>query len=281
MIGAIDAATPGQALTIALAMGADWPVDMRDRKLLLAHAAGVAPSRLIMLNIEDFTPELLERYLGYLERRAGGEPVSKIIGRRAFWEHDFIVTPDVLDPRPETEVLVRAALEHPFDTVLDLGTGSGCILLSLLAKRPKARGVGADLSKAALDVAARNADALGVADRVTLIQSDWLSAVTGQFDLIVSNPPYIAAAEMPDLSPEVRGHDPHMALTPGGDGLAPYRVLAAECATHLTANGRLMLEIGWQQGPQVAQILAARGWQDIAVLPDLDGRDRVVSARKP
>lgn len=269
-----------QALAQALAAG-DVCVDMRDRKLLLAHAAGVAPGRLVMLGAADFTQDLMHRYKGFLQRRAGGEPVSKIRGLRAFWMHDFITSPDVLDPRPETEVLVHTALQQPFQTVLDLGTGSGCILLSLLAERPLATGTGADLSAAALDVARRNADRLGVADRARLIRSDWLADVTGQFDLIVSNPPYIAAEEMAALPAEVRLFDPAMALTPGGDGLAPYRILAARAGDHLTPQGRMLLEIGWQQGADVAAILKAHDWRDIAVLPDLDGRDRVVAARKP
>lgn len=274
------AVSPAQALAVALASGGAWSVDAGDRRALLAHAAGVSAGGLIMLGGDDFTPEVMARYLALLERRAGGEPVSKIRGQRAFWMHDFIVTPDVLDPRPETEEVVRAGLAAPFESVLDLGLGSGCILLSLLAERADVRGVGVDLSAPALDVARANAAALNVADRVAFLQSDWFAAVRGRFDLIVSNPPYISDAEMADLSVEVRDHDPHLALTPGGDGLAPYRMIAAQAGAFLTDQGRLVLEIGWQQGADVCAILAAEGWQDITVLPDMDGRDRVVTAQK-
>lgn len=149
-----------------------------------------------------------------IARRIAREPVSKITGIRAFWNHDFAVTPDVLDPRPDTETLVEVALQTPFSKVLDLGTGSGCIAITLLAERSDVMGVATDLSEAALAVAARNADAIGVADRLTLIRSDWFADVGGRFDLIVSNPPYISQAEMADLAPEVRDHDPTIALTP-------------------------------------------------------------------
>jgi release factor glutamine methyltransferase len=156
-----------------------------------------------------------------IDKRAARMPVSRIIGRRAFWTHDFLVSDAVLDPRPDTETLVEIALRAPFATVLDLGTGSGCILLSLLAERDGATGLGTDISEDALAVARQNAARLGIAG-TEFRRSDWFSRVEGRFDLIVSNPPYIAAAEVPDLAPEVR-FDPEIALTPGGDGLGPYR----------------------------------------------------------
>jgi release factor glutamine methyltransferase len=211
-----------------------------------------------------------------VQRRVHREPISHIIGKRAFWMHDFIVSQDVLDPRPDTETLVEAALAHPFDTVLDLGTGSGCIVLSLLHERPKAQGQGMDISAAALDIARRNADIVGVADRVVWGQSDWFTDVIGQFDLIVSNPPYIAKSEMPDLAPEL-GFEPRIALTDEADGLSAYRILTAGAPRHLNAGGRLLVEIGPTQADEVSRLFQQAGFDDVAVHTDLDDRHRVVS----
>ncbi len=212
-------------------------------------------------------------------KRVQRQPVSQIIGRRAFWRHEFTVTPDVLDPRPETETLVEAALAEPFSRVLDLGTGSGCILISLLAERPGATGVGTDVSERAVLVAGENAARIGVADRLILPLSDWYDDIGGRFDLIVSNPPYIAADEMAGLAPEVRDWEPRGALTDEGDGLAAYRAIAAGAANHLTPGGRLLVEIGPTQAASVTAIFRRSGFLDIGVQSDLDGRDRVVSAR--
>lgn len=272
-----------QTLAAALAEGKEWLAGTDSpataARLLLAHAAEVDQTGLILLGPKDFTDAVMTRYRAYLDRRAGGEPVSKILGYRDFWKHRFEVNADVLDPRPDTEALVAAALEGPApERILDLGTGSGCILLSLLHEWPGATGLGSDLSHKALEVAARNAENLGVADRADLIVSDWFSAIEGRFDLIVSNPPYITAAEMDDLSPEVLNHDPHMALSPGGDGLEAYRILAAGALDHLTENGRILVEIGWKQGAEVAAIFRDAGLKNVTVHPDLDGRDRVVMA---
>ncbi len=259
----------------------------RDARLLLAHHWGV-PSDMVY---PPYThPQLLEAFgqaagnvegfLNVIAERARGRPVSKIIGAREFWKHRFRVTDDVLDPRPETETLIERALERPFETLLDLGTGSGCILLSLLAERPTVRGVGVDVSDAALAVAAENAKRLNVTNRARLIRSDWFSQVTGVFDLIVSNPPYIAESEMAALAPDVRLHDPQIALTPGGDGLNAYRVICAGVAPHLASNGRLIVEIGPTQAQAVSDLMRAAGLENITVHPDLDGRDRVVSGQK-
>ncbi len=212
--------------------------------------------------------------------RTGRKPVSQIVGGRDFWKGWFHVTPDVLDPRPETETLVELALSEPFSRVLDLGTGSGCILISLLAERPEALGVGTEVSEAAVLVAGRNAARHGVVDRLVLPLSDWFEDVGGRFDLIVSNPPYIAADEMEGLQPEVRDFEPRGALTDEGDGLSAYRIIAAGAPDHLTENSRLMVEIGADQGQAVAEIFLAAGLADVMVHPDLAGRDRVVSARQ-
>ncbi len=253
----------------------------RDARLLLAHARGIAPDRLFLEMEGAADPAVADRFLALVARRAAREPLSHLTGRRMFWGRDFAVGPEVLDPRPETETLIAAALARPFQRVLDLGTGSGAILLTLLAESGAATGLGVDLSPAALAIAGQNAQALGVADRAAFALSDWYSGVSGQFDLIVSNPPYITEREMADLAPEVRNWEPHLALTPGGDGLDAYRAIAPGLSRHLTPGGRVLLEIGPSQGAAVSSLLKMAGLQRIAILPDLDGRDRVVAGEMP
>lgn len=251
-----------------------------DARALLSHASGTPPERLT-LHLPDPLPPVAAQHLAALtDQRAARIPVSHLIGHRLFWGHRFQVTPDVLDPRPETEILVASALEVSFTRLLDLGTGSGCILLACLAETPRATGIGVDLSQAALQVAARNAVALGLTARSEWLHSDWLTAVQGHFDLIVSNPPYIAAHEMAALSPEVQ-HEPALALTPGGDGLAPYRIIARDAPRHLAPGGRLIVEIGPTQGAAVSSMFADAGLQGVRILTDLDGRDRCVAAQSP
>lgn len=253
----------------------------RDGRILLAHALQLAPDRLTRDMPDILDTAQLAAFEVAIAARIARRPVAQITGQRLFWGRSFHVTADTLDPRPDTEALVAEALAEPFSRILDLGTGTGCILLSCLADRPGASGMGVDLSPAALAVAAGNAQALGLADRADLRLSDWFAAVDGRFDLIVSNPPYIAADELPGLAPEVRDWEPHLALSPGGDGLDPYRHLAAHAGAHLAPEGRILLEIGPTQGQAVAGLLAAAGFGAIRILPDLDGRDRVVAARAP
>lgn len=253
----------------------------RDARRLLAHAL-VLPLDRLTLHLQDpIEAAAKAAFEAAVTARLERQPVAQITGQRLFWGRSFRVTRDTLDPRPETEVLVAEALSQPFTRVLDLGTGTGCILLSLLADRPGATGLGVDLSPAALAVARSNADRTGVAGRAGFTVSDWFGAVAGQFDLIVSNPPYIAAAEMPALAPEVRDWEPQLALTPGGDGLDAYRRIAAGVRAHLVPGGRLIVEIGATQGAAVAEMLAAAGMGAIRILPDLDGRDRSVAAARP
>lgn len=257
------------------------PDPARDARILLAHAAGIAPDRLTLILPDPAPDGAVARFTALIAGRASRVPVSHLTGQRLFWGRSFLVSPAVLDPRPETEILVAAALEQDFTSVLDLGLGSGCILLSLLAERPEARGMGVDLSPAALAVAQENAARLGVASRADLRQGDWFAPVTGLFDLIVSNPPYIAQAEMAALSPEVQGHEPRMALTDEADGLSAYRAITAGAGSHLRPGGHLIVEIGPTQGTEVAGMFADAGLHDIGIRPDLDGRDRVVLGRKP
>lgn len=248
----------------------------RDARRLVALATGRDPSRLALEPDAAVSPEARAALERLVARRCARVPLSHLTGRRAFWTHDFRVTPDVLDPRPETEMVVAAALAAPFERVLDLGTGSGAIVLSLLAERPGAAGLGTDISAAALDVARANAADLGLSARVEWRLSDWFAAVSERFDLIVSNPPYLAEAEMAGLAPEL-AHEPRHALTDGADGLDAYRVIARGAPERLRDGGRLICEIGPSQGAAVAALFARAGLRDVAVGQDLDGRDRIVS----
>jgi release factor glutamine methyltransferase len=253
----------------------------RDLRLLLAFAIGIPADRLTLVLQDPLSDPAIARFDAAVAARVARQPVSQIVGGRQFWGRWFRITPDVLDPRPETETLIAAALGGAFSRVLDLGTGSGAILITLLAERPLATGVGVDLSTQALSVAAGNAAALAVADRAVFQHSDWLRDVRGRFDLVVANPPYIAEDEMPGLSPEVRGWEPLLALTPGGDGLEAYRRILRDIGSVLAPSGRLLLETGALQGAAVAALCRGAGLQAVTVLQDMDGRDRVISAAAP
>lgn len=253
----------------------------RDARVLLAHALGIGHDRLTLKLQDEMTAPQEAIYDAALRARIARQPVAQITGRRLFWGLSFRVTRDTLDPRPETETLVAEALSQPFQKLLDLGTGTGCILLSCLKGMPLARGLGTDISDAALQVAVGNTRDLGLEARARFRKSDWFANVTGAYDLIVSNPPYIAAEEMPQLAPEVRDWEPHQALTPGGDGLDAYRAISQGAGARLMPGGRLLVEIGPTQGPAVVALFRAAGLDDLRILPDLDGRDRVVAAVKP
>lgn len=267
-----------QAAEVRLqAAGVDDPA--RDVARLFFHALGEdVPRHHRAARLDQpVSPEVQARFDAMIQARAARQPVAQIIGLRAFWKHDFEVTRDTLDPRPDTETLVEAALEAPFRRILDLGTGTGAILISLLAERRAATGIGVDLSPAALEVARRNAARIGV--DAEFILSDWFDRITGDFDLIVSNPPYIAAVEMPGLSPEVREWEPRLALTDEGDGLTAYRAIAAGALAHLAPGGRVLVEIGLTQAADVSAIFRAAGFGKLTVRQDLDGRDRVIVAQ--
>ncbi|WP_435259216.1 peptide chain release factor N(5)-glutamine methyltransferase [Thioclava sp. FR2] len=255
------------------------PDASRDARMILAHAAGFSPDRLSLHLPETAAPALVDRFQSLIEQRARRVPVSHILGQRPFWRHVFKVTPAVLDPRPETEILVQAALAEPFQSVLDLGLGSGCILFSLLSDAPQAEGVGVDLSREALAIARINCGQLNLGERADLRLGSWYDPVSEEFDLIVSNPPYIAQSDMDELAPEVLDHEPRMALTDEADGLSAYRSIGEGALSHLSPKGRLLVEIGPTQGLAVSEIFRNHGLVEVAVLKDLDGRDRVVSAR--
>lgn len=269
---------PGAVVRLRAA-GVDDPA--RDARLLLAHALGVPAERLTLHLGDAVGAQAQARFESAIAARARRQPLAQITGRRLFWGRDFRVTPDVLDPRPETETLIAAALKRRFARVLDLGTGSGAILLTLLAEREGATGMGCDISGLALKVAQGNARALGLEARATFLRSDWFEAVTGRFDLIVSNPPYVSAPELAALAPEVRDWEPRGALVPvgdGGDGLAAYRRIIAAAGAHLTPGGALLLEIGATQAAAVTDALRRAGLADVTLATDMDGRPRVIGA---
>ena len=275
--------TAAQAMAAATGRLREAGVDdpARDARILLAHAAKIDTSRVTLIAPEDISSETSERYENMIRLREARVPVSHLIGEREFYGRRFKVSRDVLDPRPDTETLIEAALAEPFATVLDIGTGSGCILVTLLAERESAVGVGTDLSEAACLQAAANAVFKGVEKRADIFQSDWFGKVRGQYDLIVSNPPYLAEEEMALVSPELRLHEPRMALTDEADGLTGYRVLAEIGQRFLEPQGRLLAEIGWQQGSEVVELFVSAGWTNPRLLQDIDGRDRVICADKP
>ncbi|MCL4189798.1 MAG: peptide chain release factor N(5)-glutamine methyltransferase [Rhodobacteraceae bacterium] len=269
-----------QAATARLAAaGVEDPAG--DARRLLAHALGLSRERLVLALDAAPGAAAAEHFAGLVALRAERRPLAQITGRRLFWGRAFAVTPDVLDPRPETETLVVAALEAPFGRLLDLGTGSGCLAVTLLAERPAATGVASDLSAAALAVARVNAAAHGVAGRLAVLAADWFEGVAGRFDLILSNPPYIPAAGLAALAPEVRLWEPAGALSPGPDGLEAFRAILAGAGAHLAPGGRILLEVGAGQAGEVAALARAAGLRGVHARADLDGRPRVVAARAP
>ncbi len=219
-------------------------------------------------------------------RRAEREPLARILGSREFWSLDFGLTAEILVPRPDSETLVEAALTRLPDLrapyrILDLGTGSGCLLLAILSERPRAQGLGVDLSEAALRQAACNAEALGLAPMAGFALGDWAAGLAGPFDLIVSNPPYIERTSLSGLEPEVALYDPRLALDGGEDGLEAYRQIVPQAAGLLERDGHLVLEFGQGQAQAVVQILRQVGLDDCDLCPDLSGSLRAVCARRP
>ncbi|TWI02687.1 [protein release factor]-glutamine N5-methyltransferase [Luteimonas cucumeris] len=258
-------------------------IDVADAELLLLHALQRHDRAWLFAHADDPVPiDAVDRFASLLARRADGEPLAYLIGQRGFWSLDLAVTPATLIPRPETELLVEQALARlPADRitrVADLGTGSGAIVLAIARERPLAQLVATDTSADALVVAAANARAHGIGN-VEFRRGDWWSPLAGErFDLVVSNPPYIA-----DDDPHLRQGDlrfePRNALASGRDGLDAIRVIAAAAPAHLLPGGWLLLEHGWEQGEAASAILGAAGFGDVATLRDMEMRDRVTLGR--
>lgn len=248
-----------------------------DAWLLFSYDKKVDRTWYLLNRTQRASGEEQEAYLKLIARRCERVPLQHITGEQEFMGLPFRVTPDVLIPRQDTEVLVEECLRHlaPGNIFLDLCTGSGCILVSLLHYAKGTLGTGADLSGKALSVAKGNVEANGVEAR--LVQGDLFEPVTGTFDLIVSNPPYIASAEIETLTPEVREHEPRMALDGTADGLFFYKRIVQESPSYLKEGGWLCMEIGYDQGAAVQQLMEARGFVTVSVIKDLAGLDRVVS----
>lgn len=252
-----------------------------DARLLLQAASGLSHGDIVAWPDRTIGDDALARFEAFLERRSAHEPVSRILGSREFYGRSFRVTPDVLDPRPDTETLIDAALAvmTPGLRVLDLGTGSGAIIVTLLAECPSATGVAVDVSQAALMVAKGNAEALGVVERMAFLQGNWFQPVTGHFGLIVSNPPYIADQDIDGLAPDVKNFDPHGALAGGTDGLDAYRAIAAGALDHLETDGQVLVEIGAGQEQGVTGIFAGHGLRVTGQYHDLGGHVRCLAFR--
>jgi release factor glutamine methyltransferase len=265
------------------AVGIDSPVI--DARLLVEAAADASRLDIITDPYRPLSQAQEQTLTDYVARRERREPVSHILGRKGFWKIMLSVTPDVLTPRPDTEVIVDHALrtfdEHHAFSVLDLGVGSGAILLSILAERPRSKGLGIDVSEEALAVARENAARLGLAKRVALLRGDWTAGLDGEsFDLVVSNPPYIPTADIDALEPEVRDHEPRLALDGGADGLDAYRQLAPEILRVLRLGGLFLIEIGFDQAEAVTKLFEDAGADGVEVLLDLANKDRVVKGSK-
>jgi release factor glutamine methyltransferase len=260
-----------------------------EARLLLSRASGLSIEALIAHGRDEAPAAAIEAVRGLTARRVLREPMAHILGEREFWGLPFKVTPEVLVPRPDSETVIEAALSLMPDRarawrLLDLGVGSGCLLLTLLREYPNARGTGIDASPAALAVAQENAERLGVAARARLLAGDWrepgwVERLGGPFDLVVSNPPYIASAEIALLMPEVGRYEPKLALDGGIDGLDPYRRIAAAGRQLVTPGGSLLVEGGDGQASDIAAIFSAAGLQPATPWKDLAGIDRVIPAK--
>jgi release factor glutamine methyltransferase len=257
----------------------------RDARVLLLEAAAIDHAALLRDPDARLGEDAAARLQGFLERRLKREPVSRILGRREFWDLSLRITPDVLDPRADTETLVRTAIEALAERrgetlrILDLGTGSGALLCACLSEFPRAFGIGTDLSEAACRVATGNLAANGLAGRGAIVCGDWGEALAGGFDLVVANPPYIASAAIAALAPEVRDYDPLGALDGGPDGLAAYRALAADLGRLLAPEGVAIVEIGHDQAESAAKCFRATGWS-VAVRQDLENQPRALILRR-
>ncbi|MDQ0464469.1 release factor glutamine methyltransferase [Caulobacter ginsengisoli] len=265
------------------AAGVDQPVI--DARLMLEAAAGVSRMDILTDPQRALTDEQQATLDSYLDRRAKREPISHILGRKGFWKIMITVTPQVLTPRADTETVVETVLsqfpEAMKFTMLDLGVGSGAILLAILAERPAAKGLGVDISEEALAVARENAANLDLAGRVSLLRGDWTAGLhDAQFDLVTANPPYIPSQDIETLDPEVRDHEPRLALDGGPDGLDAYRILAPEILRVLKPGGLFVVEIGFDQSLAVEALFKAAGAHDVKTKKDLSDRHRVVTGFK-
>jgi len=255
-----------------------------DARLIVEHLTNTTRADLIARPDAPIAPEALKAIESAILRRAAGEPVHRILGYREFYGLKLALSPETLEPRPDTETLVDAALPLVRDAIartgqcriLDLGTGTGAIALALLVHAPAATAIGVDISAGATKAAAGNGMTLGLADRFEAIQSDWFEKIAGRYDVIVSNPPYIPFDDIAGLAPDVRDHDPVAALDGGADGLEAYRLIAANSAEYLVEGGVVAVEIGHDQREDVTYLFGESGFEAISYHRDLGGNDRVI-----
>jgi release factor glutamine methyltransferase len=272
---------------IAARLGGASETPALDARLLVAHALGTDPSGIVLRDEEVAAGDLRSHVLSLAARRIAGEPVARIVGEKEFWGLRFRLSPDTLVPRPDTETVVSTALaaidraerRQEALRILDIGTGSGALLLALLSELPRAFGIGTDISPGAASTAAANAARLKLADRARFVVGNWADALAGGFDIVVANPPYIASPEIDGLPVEVRRYDPHIGLDGGADGLLAYRALIGDLGRLLSADGEAFFEVGAGQAEQVAGIAERSGF-----VPgrhhDLAGIERVVSLKR-
>jgi release factor glutamine methyltransferase len=264
------------------AAGIDSP--RREARLLLAHALRGRPEHIVSTRLPPVSAKVLEHFEISVARRTAREPLAYIVGAREFWSLDFAVAPGVLIPRPESETLIEEALRRfparqaPL-RVLDLGTGSGCLLLAFLSERPRAFGLGVDISEIAAATARRNANSLGLADRAKFIRGDWANAIRGVFDTIFINPPYIETDELARLQPEVARYEPRTALDGGKDGLLAYRCIAAFLGAYLAPDGMAFLEAGQGQGKPIEKLIGEAKLSMDGTVCDLAGIPRCMIVR--
>lgn len=250
-----------------------------EARILLEDIAGYSKTDFLFRRDEPLSDEVAQKIETIIKRRINGEPLGRILGYRDFWNSRFYLSADTLEPRPDTEILIETALnEKPPKRILDLGTGTGCILLTLLQEFPEATGVGVDLSSGALATATANAERLGLRNRVTFLNGSWLDPLPqdSKFDLIVSNPPYIPSEEIRNLQVEVKNHDPILALDGGIDGLDPYKFLLPILKKYLEPGGLVLFEFGIGQVSDLTRIVEDSGATLIRVVPDLGGHPRVL-----
>ena len=252
---------------------------IRDARLLLADCLELRSQNLNLLNDSYISEIKISKFWRMVKERCKRKPVSKILGYRSFWGRDFEINENVLDPRGDTETLIELILDCKFENMLELGTGSGAIAITVLAERPEVTCVATDISEYALKTASTNSKRHCVESRLKLLHSNWFEKISGRFDVIVSNPPYISSEEYAQLSAEVVKYDPKISLTLGGDGLEAYREILSQALEKLNKNGYIFLEIGYTQANAVRHLFREAGFQQIKVHKDLGSRDRVISAK--
>ena len=251
----------------------------RDARILVAHALGITKAQLSLNTNENVPEETRSSLEKLISRRINREPIAKILGKRQFWGRTFFINEDVLDPRGDTETLIDYVIDRPARSVLELGTGSGVIAISLACEWKEVNVVATDISEAALLVAQKNAKNFDVEDKIDFLKSDWFEAIEGKFDLIISNPPYIGFSEINEISQEVLKHDPELALFAGSDGLGAYERIIPYLTKFLKPKGIVVLEIGASQSDSVKTLMNSSGLSEVKTLKDLARKDRLVTAK--